>query len=66
MNKKEAKVIQQPVWSFLLNVKPDQQRKVIVVTGSSGFIGSVVVQKLAEQFVVAFDRETSLYPPVVF
>ena len=44
MNKKEAKVIQQLIWSFLPNVKPDQQREVIVVTGSSGFIGSVVVQ----------------------
>ncbi|SEP43564.1 vitamin K epoxide reductase family protein [Nitrosovibrio sp. Nv6] len=44
----------------------DQQRNVVVITGSSGYIGSALVKKLAEQFrVVAFDRETSPHPPVI-
>ncbi len=47
-------------------MKPDTKpaRDVVVVTGSSGYIGSVVVERLAEAFtVVGFDRETSPHPP---
>jgi nucleoside-diphosphate-sugar epimerase/uncharacterized membrane protein len=39
-------------------------REVVVVTGSSGFIGSAVVEKLARRFtLVGFDREISPHPP---
>ena len=38
----------------------------VVVTGSSGFIGSALVAKLAEHFrVVGFDREIPPQPPAV-
>jgi nucleoside-diphosphate-sugar epimerase len=44
----------------------DHPRDVVVVTGSSGFIGSAVVVKLAERFrVVGFDSEGSTHPPAV-
>jgi len=66
---KETKALHKPLSPGLLqnsNVKPDPQQDVIVVTGSSGFIGAAVVKKLAERFrVVAFDRETSPHPAVV-
>ncbi|WP_335623310.1 NAD-dependent epimerase/dehydratase family protein [Aquibium oceanicum] len=36
----------------------------VVVTGSSGFIGSAVIEKLARRFtLVGFDRESSPRPP---
>jgi nucleoside-diphosphate-sugar epimerase len=39
-------------------------REVVVVTGSSGFIGSAVIEKLARRFtLVGFDREISPHPP---
>ena len=42
------------------------QRKVVVVTGSSGFLGSAVVEMLAEKYrVVGFDRGVSSHPPAV-
>ncbi len=47
-------------------MKPETNhaRDVVVVTGSSGYIGSAVVERLAETFtVVGFDRETSPHPP---
>lgn len=47
-------------------MKPENKpaRDVVVVTGSSGYIGSAVVERLAETFtVVGFDRETSPHPP---
>jgi NAD(P)-dependent dehydrogenase (short-subunit alcohol dehydrogenase family) len=66
---KETKALHKPLSPGLLqnsNVKPDPQQDVVVVTGSSGFIGAAVVKKLAEQFrIVAFDRETSPHPAVV-
>jgi nucleoside-diphosphate-sugar epimerase len=38
--------------------------EVVIVTGSSGFIGSAVVRRLAGQFrIVGFDREGPPYPP---
>ncbi|HEY8130772.1 MAG TPA: NAD-dependent epimerase/dehydratase family protein [Thermoanaerobaculia bacterium] len=37
---------------------------VVIVTGSSGFIGSAVIEKFAERFrLVGFDREISPHPP---
>jgi nucleoside-diphosphate-sugar epimerase/uncharacterized membrane protein len=37
---------------------------VVIVTGSSGFIGSAVIEKFAERFrLVGFDREVSPHPP---
>jgi len=49
-----------------MNAKKDQPQDVVVVTGSSGFIGSAVVVKLAERFrVVGFDNEGSTHPPAV-
>ncbi len=42
------------------------QREVVIVTGSSGLIGSATVKRLAEQFtVVGFDRRGPPYPPAV-
>lgn len=39
-------------------------RKVVIVTGSSGLIGSAVVRRLAEQYrVVGFDRAGDPHPP---
>ena len=44
----------------------NEQREVVVVTGSSGFIGSAVVTKLAQRYrVVGFDRGVSSHPPAV-
>ncbi|MGH8078257.1 MAG: NAD-dependent epimerase/dehydratase family protein, partial [Lysobacter sp.] len=49
-----------------MNAKKNQLQDVVVVTGSSGFIGSAVVVKLAERFrVVGFDNEGSTHPPAV-
>ncbi len=40
------------------------EKEIVVVTGSSGFIGSAVIEKLARRFsLVGFDRETSPHPP---
>lgn len=40
--------------------------EVVVVTGSSGFLGSAIVSKLAERYrVVGFDRGVSSHPPAV-
>ena len=42
------------------------QRNVVVVTGSSGFIGSAIVKKLADRYrVVGFDSGVSNHPPAV-
>jgi nucleoside-diphosphate-sugar epimerase len=39
-------------------------KEVVIVTGSSGFIGSAVIEKFAERFrLVGFDREISPHPP---
>src|SRR6266508_6133715 len=39
-------------------------KDVVIVTGSSGFIGSAVVEKFAARFrLVGFDREISPHPP---
>ena len=69
MKAKETKAIDEASPTNLLqgnNAEPDLRRDVVVVTGSSGYIGSSLIKKLAEQFrVVAFDRETSPHPPVV-
>jgi len=44
----------------------NSQQEVILVTGSSGLIGSAVVQRFAESFnVVGFDREGPPHPPPV-
>ncbi len=41
-----------------------QERPVVIVTGSSGFIGRAVIGKLALGFtLVGFDRETPPHPP---
>lgn len=41
-----------------------EDREVVVVTGSSGFIGSALIEKLAGHFtLVGLDRETSPHPP---
>jgi nucleoside-diphosphate-sugar epimerase len=43
---------------------PPRHPEVVVITGSSGFIGAPVVNRLAERFsVVGFDRETKPHPP---
>ena len=40
------------------------ERDVVIVTGSSGFIGRAVIETLAEDFtLVGFDRETPPHPP---
>ena len=39
-------------------------REIVIITGSSGFIGSAVIDTLSERFtLVGFDRETSPHPP---
>ena len=39
---------------------------VVIVTGSSGFIGSAVIDKFAKHFrLVGFDRENPPHPPPV-
>ena len=39
-------------------------RDVVIVTGSSGFIGSALVQRLAERYrVIGFDRDVPPHPP---
>ncbi len=44
----------------------NEQREVVVVTGSGGFIGAAVVNKLAQRYrVVGFDRGVSTHPPAV-
>lgn len=41
-------------------------RDVVVITGSSGFIGSALARRLADRYtIVGFDRESSPHPPVV-
>ena len=40
-------------------------RPVVLVTGSSGFVGNAVIKKFADHFaLVGFDRETSPHPPI--
>lgn len=52
-----------------LNAVPGAQvdldpREVVLVTGSSEFIGSAVVKQLADRFaVIGLDRPGALYPP---
>src|SRR5947209_19833078 len=42
----------------------DSARETIIVTGSSGLIGSAVIKRFAERFrVVGFDREGPPHPP---
>ncbi|MFU0505293.1 SPW repeat domain-containing protein [Pseudaminobacter sp. NGMCC 1.201702] len=42
----------------------DVSKDIVVVTGSSGFIGSAVIKKLATRFtLVGLDRETPPHPP---
>ena len=37
---------------------------VVIITGSSGYIGSAVIEKLADRYrVIGFDRELSPHPP---
>ena len=37
----------------------------VIITGSSGFVGAAIIERLAGQFdLVGFDRETSPHPPV--
>lgn len=39
-------------------------KEVVIVTGSSGYIGSALIHKLAERYrLVGFDREVSPHPP---
>jgi len=46
------------------NERMNDGREVVVVTGSSGFIGSAVIEKLARRFtLVGFDCEISPHPP---
>ena len=41
------------------------QKDIVLVTGSSGLIGSALIRRLASQFqVVGFDREGNPYPPI--
>lgn len=41
------------------------EREVVVITGSSGFIGSALINKLAVRLaLVGFDRLTSHSPPL--
>ena len=43
---------------------PAQDRPVVIVTGSSGFIGSALVKRLAKRFrVIGFDRDLPPHPP---
>jgi nucleoside-diphosphate-sugar epimerase/uncharacterized membrane protein len=40
-------------------------KPVVIVTGSSGYVGSAIIEKLAKDFtLVGLDRETSPHPPV--
>ncbi len=40
------------------------ERPVVIVTGSSGYVGSAVVKRLAADYrVVGFDRHTPPHPP---
>lgn len=44
----------------------NEAKPIIIVTGSSGYIGSAVVKRLASKFrVIAFDRFTPPHPPAV-
>lgn len=41
-------------------------KEIIIVTGSSGFIGSAVIRALGEKYrLVGFDNEGSTHPPAV-
>lgn len=43
----------------------DTRQPVVIVTGSSGFIGAAVIKKFAGHFdLVGLDRETSPHPPI--
>ena len=43
---------------------PASDRPVVIVTGSSGFIGSALVKRLAKRFrVIGFDRDLPPHPP---
>ena len=43
---------------------PPRHPEVVVITGSSGLIGSAAVNALAEGFsVIGFDRESKRHPP---
>ena len=42
----------------------DERKPVVLITGSSGFLGSAVIEKFAGLFdLVGFDRESSPHPP---
>lgn len=46
------------------NGLPPRHPEVVVITGSSGFIGAAAVDRLAERYtVVGFDRESKPHPP---
>lgn len=43
---------------------PNKDRPVVIVTGSSGYIGSAIVERLAKHYrVIGFDREAEPHPP---
>lgn len=46
------------------NKRSEAERPVVIVTGSSGYIGSAIVKRLAERYrVIGFDREAEPHPP---
>ena len=42
----------------------NSDKPVVIVTGSSGYIGSAIVKKLAARYrVIGFDRDAAPHPP---
>jgi hypothetical protein len=51
-------------WQAVATRMDTDPAEIVIVTGSSGFVGSALVEKLASRYrMVGFDRESKPHPP---